>query len=51
MQPTDKESPVHVLDISTTYQSPIKIMPNMPYIVYLDETQFVHTLEMQRKQL
>ena len=48
MQPTDKESPVHVLDISTTYQSPIKIMP---YIVYLDETQFVHTLEMQRKQL
>ena len=29
MQPTDKESSVHVIDIAANYQSHIKIMPNI----------------------
>ena len=28
MQPTDKESSAHVIDIAATYQSHIKVMPN-----------------------
>ena len=45
MQPTDKESWAHIIDITATYQT------SLQHMIYLGVIQFVHTLALKRKQL